>query len=85
MFVLYWSALALFKDVHDFLMWASERHSIFNFSNIAEYYAHSDADMQSLMERSALVIIDFDKAVEEGFVTLTDQVRDIYISEHGDA
>jgi ParB-like chromosome segregation protein Spo0J len=73
------------KDVHDFLMWASERHSIFNFSNIAEYYAHSDADMQSLMERSALVIIDFDKAVEEGFVTLTDQVRDIYISEHNNA
>jgi hypothetical protein len=37
------------------------------------------------MERSALVIIDFDKAIEEGFVALTNQVKDIYMSEHGDA
>jgi hypothetical protein len=73
------------KDVREFLSWAAERHSIFNFSHIAEFYAHSEADIQHLMERSALIIIDFDKAVEEGFVALTEQVKDIYISEHGNA
>ena len=72
-------------EVQHFLMLAAERHTIFNFRNIAEYYAHSDPCTQKLMERSALVIIDFDKAIEEGFVALTNQVKDIYISDHGDA
>jgi ParB-like chromosome segregation protein Spo0J len=78
-------AATLPDDVKQFLMLAAERHTIFNFRNIAEYYAHSSVEIQQLMERSALVIIDFNKAVEEGFVDLTNQVKDIYMSEHGDA
>jgi ParB-like chromosome segregation protein Spo0J len=68
-------------DVRAFLRFAAERHTVFNFRNIAEFYAHADADTQDLMERSALVIIDFDRAIEEGFVKLAegmmDQVRGI--------
>jgi ParB-like chromosome segregation protein Spo0J len=73
------------KEVAQFLIHAAERHTIFNFKNIAEYYAHSDPEIQSLMERSALVIIDFERAIEEGFVALTNQVKDIYTQDHGDA
>ena len=68
-------------DVRDFLNYAAERHTVFNFRNIAEFYAHADTGIQSLMERSALVIIDFDKAIEEGFVKLTSQVADIYTED----
>ncbi|EEP88958.1 transcriptional regulator, partial [Yersinia kristensenii ATCC 33638] len=39
-------------------MSAAERHTIFNFSKIADYYAHAPADIQALFEQSALVIID---------------------------
>lgn len=68
-------------DIRAFLNYAAERHTIFNFRNIAEFYAHADADVQALMEQSALVIIDFQKAIEEGFVKLTNQVAEIYAGE----
>lgn len=72
-------------DVRDFLRYAAERHTVFNFRNIAEFYAHADAQTQDLMERSALVIIDFDRAIEEGFVQLAqgmmEQVRGIKADE----
>lgn len=58
------------EDVRAFLNWAAERHTVFNFRNIAEFYAHSDEGVQDLFESSALVIIDFDRAIEEGFVKL---------------
>ena len=46
-----------------FLIEAAKRHTVFNYSKIADYYAHSSKEMQSLMERSALIIIDFEKAI----------------------
>ena len=50
-------------DVRKFLIAAADRHTAFDFRNIAEFYAHSDPATQDLMERSALVIIDYDKAI----------------------
>jgi ParB-like chromosome segregation protein Spo0J len=61
-------------DISAFLRLAAERHTVFNFRNIAEFYAHADAKTQALFERSALVIIDFDKAIENGFVHLTERL-----------
>ena len=58
-------------DVRKFLIAAADRHTAFDFRNIAEFYAHSDPATQDLMERSALVIIDYDKAIEYGFVELS--------------
>ena len=57
-------------EVERFLLDAAERHVAFNFQRIANYYAHAPADVQALMERSALVIIDYDQAIENGFVRL---------------
>jgi hypothetical protein len=62
------------KEVAEFLMLAAERHTSFHFRNIAEFYCHADATTQDLMERSGLVIIDFDKAIECGFVHMTDRL-----------
>lgn len=64
-------AAGLDDDLRQFLLSAAERHTVFNFAQIAEFYAHADADVQHLMERSGLVIIDFDKAVENGFVSMS--------------
>lgn len=58
-------------DVRKFLVAAADRHTVFDFRNIAEFYAHADSATQDLMERSALVIIDYDKAIENGFVELS--------------
>ena len=42
----------------EFLRHAAARHLVFNYSKIADYYAHTSPEMQRLMEKSALVIID---------------------------
>jgi hypothetical protein len=40
--------------------------------------------MQHLMERSALVIIDFEKAIQYGYVKLCDDIRKQYLEEYGE-
>ncbi|MGF6981412.1 hypothetical protein QFZ99_000888 [Paraburkholderia atlantica] len=57
-----------------FLIAAAQRHVVFDYRNIAEYYCHASPEMQALMEDSALVIIDFNKAIERGFVEMTDRL-----------
>lgn len=56
--------------IKEFLKLAAYRHTVFNYKFIADYYSHADENIQSLFEDSALVIIDFKKAVEEGYVKL---------------
>ena len=62
-------------SVKEFLRFAATRHIVFNYSKIADYYAHSDADIQKLMEESALVIIDFDDAIANGYVKLSKNIK----------
>jgi len=64
-------------EISDFLKLAAERHTSFIFSKIAEYYCHATPEVQDLMERSGLVIIDFDKAIEYGFVHMTERLMEI--------
>lgn len=71
------------KEVEQFLVMAAGRHIVFDYSKIADYYAHAPKRVQELMERSALVIIDFDKAIENGYVKLSDRIRKEYIKTYG--
>jgi hypothetical protein len=66
------------EDEKRFLQLAAYRHTVFNYELIAEYYAHANKEMQHEMEKSALVIIDFDKAIENGFVKMTEEIADAY-------
>ena len=66
-----------------FLVDAARRHNVFNYEKIADYYANSSLEMQNLMERSALVIIDFQKAIELGYVNLCEEIRNQYLEEYG--
>ena len=70
------------EDEKQFLRMAAWRHAVFNYEQIADYYAHASAEMQKLMERSALVIIDFDAAIEGGFVKLCNEIRQQYYEEY---
>lgn len=60
-----------------FLIEAAHRHSKFNYGKIADYYAHASKEMQELMEQSALVILDFDDAIERGFLRLQKGLKTI--------
>lgn len=66
------------SEVATFLKAAAYRHTVFRYDRIAEYYAHAPAEIQRLMEASALVIIDFDQAIERGFVRLSTELAEAY-------
>ena len=70
------------KEYKEFLKLCATRHIVFDYQKIADLYSHSDIEMQNLMEESALVIIDFDKAIENGFVKLTEELKEI--NDHED-
>ena len=61
----------------EFLRFAATRHVVFNYSKIADYYAHSNPEMQRLMEESALVIIDVDDAIANCYVYLSESIKKI--------
>lgn len=64
-----------------FLLHAAQRHTVFDFGKVADYYAASDKEMQELMEDSALVIVDFNDAVKKGFVILSENIRLNYLQD----
>ena len=76
-------ASGLSKEEKGFLLRAAGRHTVFNYGLIAEYYAHASPEMQELMEKSALVIIDVDNAIANGYATLMGEVLDA-MGEAGD-
>lgn len=74
----------LTDEERGFLIAAAQRHTVIRFDRVAEYYAHSDAATQRLMEDSALVIIDFNRAIELGFVTMTERIAELVREEYGE-
>ncbi len=75
-------AAAIPDEVKRFLRAAAERHVVFDYRLVAEYYANASPEIQRLMEDSALVIVDFNRAIELGYVnlhetmlTLTEEAR----------
>lgn len=72
------------EDERAFLKIAAARHYKFSYDKIADYYACASPEMQRLMEESALVIIDFENAIQNGYVTLNKKVKEILADRVGD-
>ena len=70
------------EEEKEFLKAAATRHMVFNYTLAADYYSHASAEMQHLMERSALVIIDFEKAIQNGYVKLSEDLQQQYVKEY---
>ena len=70
------------KDLPDeldrFMRLAAQRHVIFDYENIAEYFAHADPKTQGLMEILTLVIVDYEQAIEQGFVNFAEEVTEAH-------
>ena len=64
-------------DIKEFLKLGAHRHLRFSYKDIAEFYCHQNKEVQELMERSALVIIDFDKAIENGYVKFVEEINEL--------
>ena len=70
------------SDIEDFFIKTATRLYEYRYDNIAEFYAHQDKDVQEIMEKLALVIIDFDKAIENGYIQLNSFIEDVFLSEN---
>lgn len=70
------------EEQKDFLLKAATRHLVFNYAKIADYYAHQDKEMQELMEKSALVLIDFDDAIANGYAKLDHRIIDLAMKQY---
>lgn len=66
------------KDVKKMLILASTRFIKFDYEKVAEFYSHQDKKVQELMEKLGLVIIDFDDALENGFIELSKNMEELY-------
>jgi hypothetical protein len=64
-------------EIKAFLSYAANRHTVFNYDRIADFYAHSNPEIKELFEDSALVIIDYNKAIEDGFIQLVDEINNV--------
>ena len=69
------------EEEKKFLKFAASRHIVFNYSKIADYYAHASAEMQDLMEESALVILDIDDAIANGYIALSEKMKQLIDEE----
>ena len=65
------------EEEKKFLKLAASRHIVFNYAQIADYYAHASKEMQELMEQSALVILDIDDAIANGYVKLSAKMNQL--------
>lgn len=66
------------QEIKEFLILAAYRHVRVNYQNVAEFYAHTkDEEIRKLFRDSALVIIDYDEAIENGYVQLTKKLMEL--------
>ena len=70
------------EEIKTFLKKAASRHIVFDYEKISEFYCHADKETQALMEDSALVIIDFKKAISLGYVNLSEEVTKLFDEEY---
>lgn len=75
------NASSVSDEEKKFLRLAASRHIVFNYALIADYYAHAGAEMQNLMEQSALIILDIDDAIANGYVRLSEKMQQLIEEE----
>lgn len=71
-------------EIRRFLTAAASRHFVFNYAKIAEFYPHQTAEVQQLMEQSALIILDVDDAIANGYVSFSRMMSEIRTKDGAD-
>lgn len=59
----------------EFLKICAYRHVVIDFEKCAEYYAKASKEMQVLMENNALVFVDVEDAIADGFAELSERLQ----------
>lgn len=70
------------EEEKNFLKLTATRLYEFRYDKIAEYYAHASKEKQKIMEKLALVIIDLDDAIKNGYVQLNKFIEEVFLDEN---
>lgn len=70
-------------DTRAFLEQAAMRHTRFEYGAIAEFYASAPANVQRHMEASALVIVDVDDAIRNGYLSFVSAIDALVEEDDG--
>lgn len=66
------------EEIKNFLKTGASRHIVFNFEKIADYYCNTEGEkVKKLMEKQCLILIDLEKAIENGYVELTKNILEL--------
>lgn len=65
------------NELKEFLKFSATRFLKFDFAKIAEFYAHQQKNIKEIFEDLLLVFIDYDKALEQGYIELTSEIEQI--------
>ena len=63
------------EEEKQFLCLGAQRHLAFDYRKIAEYYCHASPEVQAMMEESALIIVDVDNAIRNGYCKLFNRLE----------
>lgn len=63
------------QELKEFLKFSATRFLKFDFAKIAEFYAHQDRQVKEIFENLLLVFIDYNRALEAGYIELVDTIE----------
>ncbi|MGB9615591.1 MAG: hypothetical protein ACPL3B_08820, partial [Fervidobacterium sp.] len=66
-------------EAKKFLLLAATRFIEFDYRKIAEFYAKTDKKTKEMFEKLALVVVDFEKAIENGWIEMSEKLREAYL------
>lgn len=70
------------ESIKKFLILAAARFVRIDYHLVAEYYSHvKESEVKKLFEELALVIVDFNSAIENGFVKMVEELDEIAAKE----
>jgi len=72
-------------DIKQFLVTASMRHTVFDYSKIAEFYPHQTPEIQKRREQSVLIIIDANDAIANGYAVFAQTIDELEQLDNEDA
>jgi hypothetical protein len=76
------NAMKVNAEIKKMLVAGAQRFTRFDFRNVAEWYSQQeDENVKAMMRKMAMVIVDFDEAVENGFVRLCEELIKEYEDE----
>lgn len=77
-------ALSISESEKEFLTLCAYRFYKYNYAKIADYYClHASKEVQDMMQKLAVVIVDYENALKNGYVQLSKSIKTLREDSNG--